>query len=64
MREETKEEPRLDDQISLIDRKERRTFNIIDIAVKDFSNAIWRNGFLIGMGAGGALILLIISVLR
>ena len=40
------------------------TYNLENIGTKSFKNFIWRHGFYIGFGSGGALVLLIIQVIR
>ncbi len=51
------------DKFSFSEEGGVRTYKVGDIAIKDFSNKIWRSGFIHGMMTGGALILLVIAVI-
>lgn len=44
-------------------REGNQTYKVGNIAVRDFNNKIWRNGFMYGMMTGGAIILVVIAAI-
>ena len=52
-----------DDKIVFDYDKTQKTYLVKQIAIKDFSNPIWRSGFIYGVMSGGALILIIIAAI-